>query len=58
MKPPRIEGHRTEKTLGEMFKIHQPKLWIFGHWHRKFDQKILGTQFICLNINEERIIDI
>lgn len=40
---------RTSQTLDEMFKIHQPKLWVFGHYHidRELDNN--GTKFICLN---------
>ena len=42
-------GARTEIALQEMLEIHRPKLHIFGHWHKDFDQTIDGTRFICLN---------
>jgi predicted phosphodiesterase len=42
-------GARTEHAFQEMIEIHRPKLWIFGHWHKNFDQTIDGTRFICLN---------
>jgi predicted phosphodiesterase len=40
---------RTGTALEEMFSIHKPKLWIFGHWHNNVDEVIDGTRFICLN---------
>ena len=40
---------RTGQALEAMFKIHQPKLWIFGHWHSDADKVINGTRFICLD---------
>jgi hypothetical protein len=58
MKPPMIPGHRTEKALGQMWEIHKPKLWIFGHWHRHWDKTILGTRFLCLDINQGKVLDI
>ena len=42
-------GARTEHALQEMLDAHRPKLWIFGHWHKNFDQVVDGTRFICLN---------
>lgn len=39
---------RTVEALDQMFKIHQPKLWIFGHWHRTIFKKVNDTFFICL----------
>ena len=40
---------RTGRFLEEMWKTHQPDLWIFGHYHISFDTKLMGTRFICLN---------
>ena len=40
---------RTGSALDSMFSIHQPELWIFGHWHCDTDKVIDGTRFICLN---------
>jgi hypothetical protein len=31
-----------------MLAIHKPRLWIFGHWHVRFDHIHEGTQFVCL----------
>jgi len=38
----------TQTYLEKCFIIHQPKLWVFGHYHKHFDQVIGGTRFICL----------
>ena len=44
------DGGRSFTTQGlqACFEIHQPDLWIFGHWHRSKDEKIGGTRFVCL----------
>lgn len=42
---------RTGEALQRMFEVHQPKLWIHGHWHLDRDRVINGTRFICLGIN-------
>jgi len=39
---------RTARTLQAMFDCHQPGVWVFGHWHKRRDQKIGATRFICL----------
>lgn len=38
----------TRQCLQELFEIHQPTLWIFGHHHKSRNQFIDGTRFICL----------
>lgn len=40
---------RTGSALERMFELHQPELWLMGHWHSDADQVINGTRFICLN---------
>jgi predicted phosphodiesterase len=51
---------RTRDALEEMYKIHSPKIHIFGHWHINLDFKsplsrftsldgYSNTRFICLN---------
>jgi len=49
---------RTEAALETMWKIHQPRLWLFGHWHRNFDKTVLNTRFFCLNINQAKVFDL
>ncbi len=39
---------RTSELLDACFKFHQPKLWIFGHYHKRWTKEIDGTKFICL----------
>lgn len=39
---------RTREMFYEMFKVYNPKYWVFGHWHMSFDKEIDGTRFICL----------
>ena len=45
-----LRQHRTKTgdRLQDMFEMHQPDIWIFGHWHARRDQVIEGTRFICL----------
>lgn len=40
---------RTGQALSAMFEAHQPKLWVFGHWHVSWIKKIKGTVFMCVN---------
>lgn len=46
---PRFPPSNTQKLLQNLMEIHQPKLYIGGHWHTSRDQMINGTRFICLN---------
>lgn len=41
---------RTGNALSKMFTAHQPKIWIFGHYHVGRDFEMEGTRFICLDI--------
>lgn len=38
----------TRQALESMFYFHQPKYWIFGHWHKTISFTTLGTAFRCL----------
>lgn len=49
---------RTQSALDMFFNEHQPKLWIFGHFHMSFEYLIGSTKFVCLNINETRFFDL
>lgn len=40
---------RTRQTLERMYYVHQPKIWIFGHWHQSLNFMDGTTNFICLN---------
>ena len=39
----------TPIELEQMYDLHQPKLWIFGHWHHSLRVKFGETEFVCLN---------
>lgn len=45
----KIYQNNTGWALQSLFEIHQPKIWIFGHYHVSWNMKINGTNFICLN---------
>lgn len=42
-------GSVTETALSMMWSIHQPLLWIFGHFHPSLKIEYSRTSFICLN---------
>lgn len=46
---PRFATCRTSHGLEAMFRTHQPKWWIFGHYHVDWRQQIEGTTFVCLD---------
>jgi hypothetical protein len=46
---PQSHFPRTEQWLGQLFAIHQPEIWFYGHYHHNWDQEIRGTRFICLD---------
>jgi hypothetical protein len=48
----------TESGLNEMFGIHAPDLWIFGHMHQSKQFNFWGTEFKCLGIEEYWTIDL
>lgn len=39
---------QTSSFLQTLFEIHQPDLWVFGHFHKSIKDTINGTEFICL----------
>lgn len=39
----------TGSLLEQMYEIHQPKLWVFGHYHLKYKELIDDTIFVCLD---------
>lgn len=38
----------TGLLLEELFRIHQPRMWIFGHHHKHYDEVVNGCRFVCL----------
>lgn len=45
----RVYENITSWALQELYNIHQPKLWFYGHWHRSVKIQYGNTQFVCLN---------
>jgi len=45
----RVFENHTSWALQELFNIHQPKMWFFGHWHKSRQIQHGNTKFICLN---------
>lgn len=39
----------TSLLLNEMYMAHQPKLWVFGHWHQSKVIQMEITKFVCLS---------
>jgi len=45
----KIYQNITSWGLNELLNIHQPELWIHGHFHQSKTTKYGNTNFICLN---------
>ena len=51
----KIYTPRTEQGLENMYHVHQPDTWVFGHWHYDWEDEIehaetgKKTRFICLS---------
>jgi predicted phosphodiesterase len=41
---------KTNQTLERMLEIHQPEVWVHGHYHVRHEQKVGRTRFICLDM--------
>lgn len=39
---------KTQYLLQEMFRVHHPKIWIFGHHHIHKEIYLHETKFICI----------
>lgn len=39
----------TQTLLQNCFDIHQPDIWVFGHFHMNLDFPYKNTRFICLS---------
>jgi len=44
----RILPSRTNQLLQRMLEIHQPRRWVFGHYHHSWQKVIDKTHFTCL----------
>ena len=45
----RVYQNITSWALGELFNIHQPKLWCHGHYHLSKTTQYGDTTFVCLD---------
>lgn len=45
---------RTNMALQVMFDYHKPKIWLFGHYHQRWEDNIKGTEFVCLDMCRSR----
>jgi len=43
---------RTGTALQNMFELHQPEQWYFGHWHHTKTYLENDTKFMCLGIDD------
>lgn len=53
----RVVNSMTDWALDELWKIHKPELWVFGHYHVSRKIELEGTNFVCLNELETLNID-
>lgn len=44
-----IYQNQTGYFLQELYNIHQPDLWVHGHWHLSKTTQIDKTKFVCIN---------
>jgi len=49
---------RTRNALDNMLAIHQPELWVFGHWHTDCVYHRDDTKFVCLEELGSMVIDV
>jgi len=52
-----MEQSITTAGLAELWNRHQPRMWVFAHYHRSWRRKYGNTFFVCLNINETLDLD-
>jgi predicted phosphodiesterase len=45
----KIYENTTGWALNELLNIHEPDLWLFGHWHQSRTIQYGQTKFICLD---------
>ena len=49
---------QTSMLFSNMFKLHEPKCWIFGHHHIRASIKLGKTTFQCLALQESIEIEV
>ena len=48
---------RTQNLLDHMYRLHQPKLWVFGHWHLHLEYTHEKTRFVCLDRTQPYLVE-
>ena len=43
---------KTGRLFQKMFEAHQPKIWVYGHYHISSEDKVNGTLFQCIGEKE------
>jgi Icc-related predicted phosphoesterase len=54
----RLHKTSTGSLLNSCLEAHKPLLWIFGHWHKSYDNELDGTRYVCLNELETKTFDL
>ena len=49
----RLAQNRTLLTMHDLYQIHQPEFWVFGHYHRTKGKQIGKTFFRCVGIQQK-----
>lgn len=56
------DPYHTRNFLSLLWTLHQPEVWIFGHWHIRVTKyqkmKNQSTKFVCLSILETMKIEV
>jgi len=46
----KLGNQRTPRLLDMLWNFHEPKTWVYGHFHRNWSETVRGTEFRCLDI--------
>lgn len=58
-KPPHTELYKCPHAtfLQTLYEIHQPRTWIFGHWHMNKKHYEPKTEFVCIGMDQYEIFN-
>ncbi|EYD74024.1 hypothetical protein Rumeso_04395 [Rubellimicrobium mesophilum DSM 19309] len=54
----RLATSRTRHFLDEVYRLVQPRLWLFGHWHESWAHQDGATHFRCVGYHEAFTLDL
>lgn len=43
-----FRASRTNEFLAQLFELHQPRVWLFGHHHHNWRLREGATEFVCV----------